>query len=136
MTNFADFWNWLWSDWGKPNFLTRLRVPRVVITLVTYTVILYIVERLLLRYTSEPNRQSIHLFIHDPFFRLFLVDSFICIIAYEYVDFRYGWKRLQKTEGSQLFRNHWRDPILWFYWITAIISLLLFLIGGLRSLWI
>ncbi len=58
MTNLADLWKWLWSDWGKPNFLTRAGIPRLVTTFLSFLLFMYLSYYLTMRYSFEPNKES------------------------------------------------------------------------------
>ena len=129
MTSFADFRKWLWSDWGKPNFLTRAGMPRILTNVLSYLLALYISFFLMLRLASEADRQSIRLFVRDPFVLVSWAVLYIGAVTDSYLKFSYNQKGLLLNERFRLVKKNWQDPFVRIFWISLISSMLLLLIG-------
>lgn len=130
MTNFADFSKWLWSDWGKPNFLTRAGIPRILTNFVSYLLAAYISFYLTFKYAPEADKPSIRLFIHNPFVLLAYAVLYVGVITDSYLAFSYDWKGLRLDERFRLIKRNWQDPFVKIFWISLLSSMLLLLIGS------
>jgi hypothetical protein len=129
MTSIADFRKWLWSDWGKPNFLTRAGMPKIVTNVLSYLLALYISFFLMLRLASEADRQSIRLFVRDPFVLVSWAVLYIGAVTDSYLKFSYDQKGLLLNERFRRVKKNWQDPFVRIFWISLISSMLLLLIG-------
>jgi hypothetical protein len=130
MTSFADFRKWLWSDWGKPNFLTRAGMPRIVTNFLSYLLAPYISFYLTMRYAPDADKQSIRLFVHDPFVLLAYAVLYVCAVTDSYLAFSYDRKGLRLDERFRLIKRNWQDPLVKIFWISLLGSMLLLLIGA------
>lgn len=130
MSALADFRKWLWSDWGRPNFLTRLGIPRIVTNLLAFLLWFYVWFFLTIRYVSgtELDRQRFRLFLHNPFLLIAFAALYICLLVRGFLSSKY------KVRGRALdksIRENWSDPFVKAYWVSGACMLLLFLIGSL-----
>ena len=130
MTRFADFKTWLWSDWGKPNFLTRAGIPRIVTNFVSFLLAPYISFALTLKYSSEVDKQSIRLFVHDPFVLLSYAVFYVSAIIYMFLEFSFNLKNIRPDERFRFVRQRWQDPFVKIFWVSALSSMFLLLIGA------
>ena len=130
MTRFADFKTWLWSDWGKPNFLTRAGIPRIVTNFVSFLLAPYISFALTLKYSSEVDKQSIRLFVHDPFVLLSYAVFYVSAIIYMFLEFSFNLKNIRPDERFRFVRQRWQDPFVKIFWVSALNSMFLLLIGA------
>ena len=96
MTTFSEFRRWLWGDWGKPNFLTRLGIPQVITYLLAYLSGPYLLYWLTVRYVPirEADRQNFRMFVHNPFFLSAYAIFFISATTKRFMDFKYPLKNL------------------------------------------
>jgi hypothetical protein len=129
MSKFADFKKWLWSDWGKPNFLTRAGIPRIVTNFVSFLLVPYISFVLTLKYSSEADKQSIRLFVRDPFVLLSYAVLYVGAITYLFLEFNYDLKSLRSAERFRFVRQRWQDPFVRIYLISVLSSMFLLLLG-------
>jgi hypothetical protein len=129
MSKFADFKKWLWSDWGKPNFLTRAGIPRIVTNLVSFSLALYISFALTLKYSSEADKQSIRLFARDPFVLLSYAALYVGTITYMFLKFSYDLKSYRSAERFRFVRQKWQDPFVRICLISVLSSMFLLLLG-------
>jgi hypothetical protein len=132
MTSFADFRKWLWSDWGKPNFLTRAGVPRVMTTLVAYWLAPYLSFVLTMRFVPGTDKESVRRFVHDPFILLAYAVFYSVVIADSFLEFTYNLKGLRPDERFRLVKHRWKDPLVKIYWTTLLISMFLSLLAFLH----
>src|SRR5260221_4791296 len=102
MTRFADFKTWLWSDWGKPNFLTRAGVPRIVTNFVAFLLAPLISFALTLRFAPETDKQNIRIFVHEPLFLLAYALLTVIFLAIRSLKSRPNLKTFRQTEGFSL----------------------------------
>lgn len=135
MGAFIDFWKWLWSDWGRPNFLTRLGIPRIAIILFAWLLWFYVWYFLTIRYFLELDRaadkQRFRLLLHNPFILMAYASLFLCFVVREFLSSKYKAKGLAL---DKIIRANWRDPFVEAYWVGGACMLLLFLIGSVISL--
>ena len=129
MSKFADFKKWLWSDWGKPNFLTRAGIPRIVTNFVSFLLVPYISFVLTLKYSSEADKQSIRLFVRDPFVLLSYAVLNVGAITYLFLEFNYDLKSLRSAERFRFVRQRWQDPFVRIYLISVLSSMFRLLLG-------
>jgi hypothetical protein len=130
MTRFADFKKWLWSDWGKPNFLTRAGIPRVLTNIVPFLLAPYICFALTLRYAPETDKQSILLFVHEPLFLLSYAVLYVSMVTDSFLEFSYNLKSLGLGERFRRIRQKWHDPFVKIFWVSLLSSMFLFLFGA------
>jgi len=130
MTRFADFKTWLWSDWGKPSFLTRAGIPRIVTNFVSFLLAPYISFALTLKYSSEVDKQSIRLFVHDPFVLLSYAVLYVSAMIYMFLEFSFNLKNIRPDERFRFLRQRWQDPFVKIFWVSALSSMFLLLIGA------
>jgi len=130
MTTFSEFRRWLWSDWGKPNFLTRLGIPRVITYLLAYLLGPYLFYWLTLRYVPmrEVEKQNFRMSVHNAFFLLAYAVFFITATTSQFVDFKYSLKGLSWDVRIKRGRETWKDPFVKVFWASfACVFVLLFL---------
>jgi hypothetical protein len=130
MTRLADFKKWLWGDWGKPNFLTRAGIPRLVTNFASFLLAPYIFFALTLKYSSEVDKQSIRQFVHDPFVLLSYAVLYLSAISYMFLEFSFNLKNIRPDERFRLVRQRWKDPFVKIFWVSVLSSMFLLLIGG------
>jgi hypothetical protein len=131
MNALADFWNWLKSDWGKPNLLTRAGVPRIATNLLTYLLTPYVCYLLVRRYAVSPHdREALRLFVHNRFFLAWYALSYFTLVTDWFLHSRYSWKS-SPQESLRFFRNNWKDGFVKAFFLCLAISMLLFLLGAL-----
>ncbi len=132
MTTFTEFRKWLWSDWGKPNFLTRLGVPRIVTYPLAYLLGPYVMYMVTLRYSSSVDRQRIRLLLHNPFVLSAYAVFFLAALTNQFVESKYNLKKLPMDERFKESRRIWKDPFVRIFWASFICTFLLFLISSLQ----
>ncbi len=130
MSTLAEFWNWLRSDWGKPNFLTRAGVPRIATNLLTYLLVPYAWYLLTLRYAPASDKQALRLFVHNPLVLLAYAVFYVTLITDWFLHFRYGLKGLRPDKRFGVLTRNWTDPLVKVYWLSLASSLVLLLFGA------
>jgi hypothetical protein len=128
MSAFTDFRQWLWSDWGTPNFLTRMGIPRVVTNFLSFLLGFTALYYLTLRYSAAGDREKIRLFVHNPFTLAAYAALYIAILTREFLSFKY------KVKGRALekfMRENWREPFVRASMFALASTFLLFLMGFL-----
>lgn len=130
MSKLADVWSWLWSDWGKPNFMTRAGVPRFVTNLLTYLLAPYICYVLTLKFTPASYQAAIRLFVHNPFILLAYAVFYVSLTSDGFLHSRYNLKDLGSDDRVGLLRRHWADFMVKVYCLSLACSLLLLLLGA------
>ncbi len=130
MTRLADFKTWLWSDWGKPNFLTRAGVPRIVTNFVAFLLAPLISFALTLRFAPETDKQNIRIFVHEPLFLLAYTALYVNILADSFLEFRYNLKNLRPNERFRFIKQKWQDPFVKIFWMSLLSSMFLLLLGA------
>jgi len=134
MSRFLDFLTWLWSDWGRPNPLTRLGVPRIVTNLLTYLIWPFVIYLVMDRYIPFHERQELHNLVHNrwiltgygSFYAVVVLDSYLC--------FTYSLDGTDAFKRFRVFRKNSRDVFVRTYWAALILSLLISLVGAFE-LW-
>ncbi|HEY4740400.1 MAG TPA: hypothetical protein VIH76_07390 [Candidatus Acidoferrales bacterium] len=132
MGAFTDFRRWMWSDWGRSNFLTRMGIPRIVTNLLAFMLWFIALYYLQLRFSSAGNREKFRLFAHNPFILMAYAALYVGILTREFLSFKY------KVKGRTLdkfIRENWNEPFAKVSMVALASMLLLFLIGflSLRS---
>jgi hypothetical protein len=130
MERLADFKKWLWSDWGRPNFLTRAGIPRIVTNFVSFLLAPYISFALTLRYAPETDKQSIRLLVHEPLFLLSYAVLYVTMITDSFLKFTYNVKSFPLDERFRFIRQKWQDPFVKIFWVSLLSSMFLFLVGA------
>ena len=130
MTRLADFNKWLWGDWGKPNFLTRARIPRIVTNFLSFLLAPYICFALTLRFAPETDKQSIRLFAREPLFLLSYSVLYLSAITYSFLESSYSLKSLRLDERIRFVRQKWQNPFVKIFWVSLFSSMILFLLGA------
>jgi hypothetical protein len=132
MSAFSDFGKWLWSDWGKPNFLTRVGIPRIATNLLAWLVWFYLCFLLTIRYVPAADRvavrQKFRLALHNPFFLMAYASLYLCFLVREFLSSKYN---VRGRALDKSIRENWSDPFVKVYWVGGACMLLLFLIGAL-----
>jgi hypothetical protein len=129
MSVFTDFRRWLWSDWGRPNYLTRIGIPRIVTHLLAFILFFIALYYLQLRFSSAANREKFRLFAHNPFILMAYAACYVGILTRDFLSFKY------KVKGRTLdkfMRENWSEPFVKVSIIAGASMLLLFLIGALE----
>jgi hypothetical protein len=134
MTPFIDFWKWLWSDWERPNFLTRMGVPRIVTNLFSYLLGPFIGYLVMKRYAPIADQKALREFVHNPWILSSYAVFYAVAALGKYLRFKYPLSSRDASRRIQVFREHSKDIFIRTYWATLIISLMLFLIGAFQ-LW-
>ena len=137
LTSWEHFWNWLWGDWGKPNFLTRLGIPRIATNLLSYLLAPIIWFILTLKYFPDPaTKHAFHLIALNPFFLLAYAVFYVAAVSDEYLESRHNLKRFRFNPQEQLrfLRQNWNDVFVRVLGLSFATSFFLFLLGVLRFL--
>lgn len=132
MNVITDFWKW-WtsSDWGKPNSLTRLGIPRLATNLLSYLVGPYVAYLLTLKYVPGADYRTYRLFTHNIFILLAYGVFYCFFLTHEFLSFKY---KAKGTELNKIVRKNWTDPFVRISWMCFLMSFVLFLIGCLQVL--
>lgn len=128
MIAFTDFRRWLWTDWGRPNFLTRMGIPRIVTSVLAFVLFFIALVYLQLRYVSPGDRVKVRLFLHNPFFLAAYAALYVGLLAREFLSFKY------KVKGRALdkaMRENWSEPFVKISMFALVSMFLLLLIGSL-----
>ena len=128
MSPLTDFRQWLWSDWGRPTFLTRMGIPRIVTNFLSFLFVLVAWVYLTLRYAPATERGESQLFVHNPFFLAAYAALYTSILTREFLSFKY------KVKGRTLDKVIWEnrsEPFVRVAIVALASSLLLILIGSL-----
>ena len=127
MSAFADFRKWLWSDWGTPNFLTRMGIPRIVTNFLSFLLGFIALYYLTLRYAAAGDTEKIHRFVHNPFILAAYASLYLAILSREFVSSKY------KVKGKALdrfMRQNWSEPFVRVSMFALASMLVLFLVGS------
>jgi hypothetical protein len=132
MNSDSSFLRWLWSDWGKPNALTRLGIPQIVTYLLAYFVTPYLCFRLTARYVSGASWEMFRQVARDPFFLSAYAVFFIALLSQQFLESKYNLTVYRWRERSKVLKSHWRDPWVMVAWVSFGCTLLLLLLGALE----
>jgi hypothetical protein len=127
----SEFWKWLWSDWGKPNFLTRAGVPRVATNLLMYIAGTYIIYYLTLRFASPPEGHKYSQFIRSPLIIFSWAVFYVSLTLEWFVSWRYHLKGLRFADRNRVLSQNSKDVAILASWMSLGISILLFLAGAI-----
>ncbi len=132
MSPLANFKTWLLSDWGDPNFLTRLGVPRVVVSVVEYLLIPGLIYLSVRAFGNGDALRALALAAQNYFFWIGYASLYVCILTDVYLDGIYDLKDIPAAEKFRVARQNWGNPVMKAYWISLIVSLCGFFVGGLQ----
>ena len=127
MSSSISFWNWLWGDWGKPTALTSLGVPKFVTNLLGYLLASYVGYVFVERYYPE-SKQTLSIFIHNPFIVAAYVIFYLSSIIYKYAE-NGSDSRVRRNDAS----HRRRDSVVNLSWVGFVCTLVLFVVGALQS---
>lgn len=125
-----SFLNWLWSDWGKPNLLTRAGIPRIVTNSLTYILFPYICYRLSVRNLSSSDKLAVRLALHNAFFVVAYCTFYVSLVTEWFLRHHYNSGKLRIEERLTFVRKNWGDPIVKINCISFWTSFLLFIVGA------
>jgi len=121
----------MWSDWGKPNFLTRAGIPRIVTNLTSYLLAVYISFSVTMRSVSDADREKYRFVIHNAYFISAFVIAYVSLLTSAYI-------RSHKSNGiasDQRFpvgTEFAKRSIFVIFWLSLAATLCLFLIGAVE----
>jgi hypothetical protein len=125
-----EFWNWWTSrDWGKPNSLTRIGVPRLVTNLVAYLLAPYLAYELTVRWVPAADYRTYRVFAHNAFFVAAYIVLYVSYLAHEFLSFKYN---ARGRTLDRLLLKKWNDPFVRILWMSLTTLFALFLIGCLQ----
>jgi hypothetical protein len=129
MDELRNFNQWLWTDWGKPNFLTRLGIPRIFIRIVAWVLWWYVCWALTIRFVPGADKQAIEHSRYNPFFLSALVFLFFGGVCDGFIAQKYGLngKGLDKWK-----RGHRANPVVTLSWVSLALMFIMALIGCLQ----
>jgi hypothetical protein len=128
MSAFTDFRRWLWSDWGKPDFLTRMGIPRIVINFLSFLLAFIALYYITLRYSATGDREKLRRFVLNPFILTSYAALSIAILTREFLSCKYNVKG---RALEKFMRENWREPFVRDSMFALASTFLLFLIGFL-----
>lgn len=131
VNSYSEFWRWLWSDWGKPNFLTKAGVPRIAINLAAYVAYTFVIYFLAWKIASPPDRIHLSLATHSPLLLASWVVFYVSLTVDSFLSDRYGLKGLRLSQCSRAIWQSSEDVFVKISFISLGISLILFLAGAL-----
>jgi hypothetical protein len=129
-----DFSRWLWTDWGRPNFLTRMGVPRIVTNVFTYLLGPFIGYLVMERYTSTAEQKGLHDFVHNPWILSGYAVFYAVVVLDPYLRSKHSVSSESASTRFRVSRENSKDIFVRTYWAALILSLLLFMIGCIE-LW-
>jgi hypothetical protein len=132
VTAMAEFWKWLWSDWGKPNVLTRAGIPRIVTNLFTYLLAPCVSFYVTMKFVSDADRERVHLLFHDGFFVLACAVFYVAFVMNSFLENRYHLTRVRADERFRIMRVNWKDPAILVFWVCFAVAFGLFLLGAVH----
>lgn len=127
MSALTDFRRWLWSDWGRPNFLTRMGIPRIVTNFLSFLLGFIAFGYLQLRYSAAGDRERFRLLVHNPFILAAYAALYVAILTREFLSFKF---KVKGRTLDKLMRENWSEPFVKVSIFAAGSVLLLFLIGA------
>lgn len=130
MNSRVSFLSWLWSDWGKSTFFTKLGVPRIVTYLLAYLVAPYLFFWLTARYVSGANWEMFRRIMRDPLFLSAYAIFFVALVIQEFLQFKYDLTTYPRRERSRMLRKNWRDPWVIALWVSLGCTFLLLLLAS------
>ena len=128
MSAFTDFRQWLWSDWGRPNFLTRMGIPRIVANVLTFVLYFIALYYLQLRFVSPGDKEKVRVFQHNPFILAAFAVGYVGYVIREFLFFKY---KVKGRALDKVIRKNWSDPFVKLNIFALASMFLLFLIGSL-----
>lgn len=130
MSSFIDFLRWLWSDWGRPNLLTRMGLPRIVTNLFTYILGPFIGYLVMEKFASTGEQKALQSFVHNPWILSAYVTFYAVVVLDCYLRSKYSATSRSASVRFQALRENSKDTVVRIYWTALILSLLLFVIGS------
>ncbi len=106
--------------------MTKLGIPRIVISLLEYTLGPYAFLALTVRYVPGADKRVYRLFVHDPFVLAGWGCFYFFYLTHEFLAFKYNAKG--KGLDTIVWKN-WNDPFVKISWACLLVSLIVFLIG-------
>jgi hypothetical protein len=128
----VHFGKWLWSDWGKPDWLTRLGIPYFIINLLVYLLVPYLLLMSLNAYSSGLGNRVLPIILHNPFFLSSYAVFYLCSVTGQYLKSMYGLADRRADNKFHVMRQSWKDPFVKLFWLSLVISLAAGIIGGLQ----
>jgi hypothetical protein len=124
-----DFKTWLWGDWGRPNFLTRLGIPAIVTNLLEYLCVPIILYFFLRAYGSGSQIRAVS---HNHWYWLAYGAFFITVVTGRYKQTCY--KATDSVVGDQfrLLKQQWTDPAIKVFWFSVAIAACGIVVGSLH----
>ena len=133
MSALVPFRKWLWSDWGKPDRLTRLGTPRIIVNLLAYFLAPYLFLFLSLNaYSSGLGNRVLRIFLHNPFLLSWYAAFYVFVVTGQYLESIYGLAGLPADDKFRVMRQNWQNPFMKIYWLSLVISMGALFIGGLQ----
>jgi len=132
MSALVHFGKWLWSDWGKPNRLTRLGIPRIITNLLAYLLVPYLLLLSLNAYSSGLGNRLLPMLSHNPFLLSSYTVFYVCVVTGQYLESIYRLSGRQVDDKFSVMRQSWKDPFVKIFWLSGGISLGALFIGGLQ----
>jgi len=132
VTRFRDFVLWLWTDWGRPSFLTRLGLPRILIDPILYLAYPSLLYFIMYRFLSAKDRPALIEFLRNPFVLAAYAVFFIVHVLGHFLQQKYGRPGVNPSDQFRSLRQNLGDPFVRIYLLTIATFILCLLIGGLQ----
>lgn len=132
MSELVHFWRWLWGDWGKPDYLTRLGIPRIITRFFVYLLVPYLSYLSMRAYSSDLGNRVVYVISHRPLLLFSYAVFYVSVVTGQYLEYTYGVASHRTSDKFTVIRQSWKDPIVKIFWLSLLISLGALLIGGLQ----
>src|ERR1700694_5054079 len=109
MRSVAEFWKWLWGDWGKSSYLTALGIPRLIIDLLGYLLGPYVLFLLTTRSIAEPDKEAFRLLVSNPFILTAYGIFYLTRVTHRFLEA--DLKGRPREEQVRVWQNY-RDPFV------------------------
>jgi hypothetical protein len=128
MSAFTDFQRWVLSDWGRPNFLTSIGVPRIVTNFLGFLLGFVVLVDLQLRFVAPGDKEKVQVFLHNPFILTAYAALYVAILTREFLSSKY---QVKGRTLDKFMRENWNEPFVKVSTIALASMFLLFVVGAL-----
>jgi hypothetical protein len=126
------FGRWLWSDWGRPNFFTKLGLPRILTNLFFYIAYPFLIYYVMSRFLTGRDSIALSDFLHNPFILSAYGAFFAVDVIKEFLDTKYSLRSLTPSEEFRSIRTNLNDPFVRIFLVAVSAFLVCLVIGGFQ----
>lgn len=125
MSDLTDFRKWLWSDWGRTDFLTRSGIPPLLTNLFAYLAGPYCIYLINKAYLPREEVPALNQFIHNPFVLSAYAVFYPATLCYRFLESVGIIPSRARTGVRVSFARQWKSAVFKLYLISGACAMLL-----------